>query len=172
MCVIVCLVFDTMMASFCRTLRAQFQHFLQMVNIKLRQLRRDWWACLDSTVDKNMALHMHRTTFVWVLHHSQSCCQLALVLGRTDDTGLSRTYVPTNPGELRQYAGSHFTKRSCWWLVLWVYSDMQTGDWTPYRTTVSSSARVAVVVTKPEVWLQNLYYWVKHVKLYTIMILW
>lgn len=37
------------------------------------------------------------------------------------------SYVPpTNPGELGQCPGSHFTKRSCWWLVLRVCSDMRT----------------------------------------------
>lgn len=43
------------------------------------------------------APHVHRTTFVRALRHSPSCCQLALVMGRADDTGLSRTYVPTTP---------------------------------------------------------------------------
>ncbi len=148
------------MASFRRASRLLFQHFLQMVNIKVRQLRRDWWACLDSSLDKNTALHVHRTTFVWVLHHSPSCCQLALVLGRTDDTGLSRTYVPTNPGELRQCTGNHFTKRSCWWLVLWVHGDMQAGVWTRYRSTVCSIARGAVVSkTEVRICLQTGHIW-------------
>lgn len=129
-CAMLCLVFDSKMASFCRASRLQFQHFLQMVNRKVRQLRRDWWACVDSSLDKNTVLHVHRTTFVWVLRNPPSCCQLALVLGRTDDTGLSRTYVPTNPGEPRQCAGSHLTKRSCWWFVRGVCNDMQTGRWT------------------------------------------
>lgn len=132
-CATLCTAFDSVIASFRRASRLQFQQFLQMVNRKVRQLRRDWWVCADSSLDKNMALHVHRTTFVWVLHHPPSCCQLALVLGRTDDTGLSRTYVPTNPGEPRQRAGSHFTKRSCWWFVLRVCSDMQTGRWTRHR---------------------------------------
>lgn len=47
-----CLDFDTMMASFCNASRLQFQHFLWMVNRKVRQLRRDWWAYLDSGLDK------------------------------------------------------------------------------------------------------------------------
>lgn len=124
-------------------------HFPQMVNRKVRQRRRDWWACLDSSLDKNMALHVHRTTFVWVLRRSPSCCQLVLVLGRTDDTGLSRTCVPTNPGQRRQRTGSRFTKRSCWWLVQWVYGDMQMGASTRYRCTVCSLVGgVAVVVPK------------------------
>lgn len=63
------------------------------------QLRRDWWACLDSSLNKNLAIHIHRTTFVGVFQRSSSCCQLVLVLGRSDDTGLSRTYVPTNRGD-------------------------------------------------------------------------
>lgn len=112
---------------------------------------------------KNMARHVHRTTFVRVLHCSPSCCQLALVLGRTDDTGLSRTYVPTNPGELRLSAGSHFTKRSCWWLVLRVCGDMQTDPLWAAQLGLHSSQ-------KPEVWLHSLYYQVKHAKLNTIMI--
>lgn len=135
--------------------RPQSQHFLQMLNRKVRQLGWDWWPCLDSSLDKNLALHVHRTTFVWVLHHSPSCCQLALVLGRTDDTGLSRTYVPTNPRELRQCHGQPLTLQSVLvggWLVLWVCSDMQTGGWTWYRYTVCTSAGAAVV-TKPEVGL-------------------
>lgn len=53
-CAIMCLVFDTMMASFRRASGIQFQHFLQMVNRKVRQLRRDRWACLDSSLDKNL----------------------------------------------------------------------------------------------------------------------
>lgn len=52
-----------------------------------------------SSPNKKLAIHMHRTPFVGVFQRPSSRCQLALVLGRSDDTGLSRTYVPANPGE-------------------------------------------------------------------------
>lgn len=67
----------------------------QMANMKVTHLKE--WHYLQK---KSLALHFYRTTFVWIAYHSPSGCQLALVLGRTDDTGPSRTHVPTNSGEL------------------------------------------------------------------------
>lgn len=89
--------------------------------------RAETWPCTCTgppLCEPSTALH-HAVN--WRLHR-----------GRTDSAGLSRTYVPTNPGELGQRPGSHFTKRSCWWLAPWVCSDMQMGGWTWYRTAACS----------------------------------
>lgn len=112
---------------------------------------------------KNLALHIDRTTFVQVFHCSPSCCQLLHVFGRTDDTGLSRTYVPTNPGEVCQRTSSHFTKRSCWWLVLWVCTDMQA-------VAGRDTDRQYAVKLQYQIWLS--FFNTEHVKPNTIMIAW
>lgn len=65
-----------------------------------RQVQPVWQAaeeevggCLDSNLDKNLALHMHRTTFVGFLQHSLDW-RVAHSLGGSDDTGLSRKLCP------------------------------------------------------------------------------
>lgn len=47
-------------------------------------MRNSGWVGLDFNLDKNLALHMHNSTFVGVCHHWPSCCQVTLSLGSSD----------------------------------------------------------------------------------------
>lgn len=161
-------VFDTVKESFHRASRLQFQHFLQMVNrkVKVGIAGRVWipvwtktWPCTYT----EPPLWESSTT----LHHA--------VNWRLYWEGLTTQVYREHMSPLTlerslQCPGSHFTKCSCWCLVLRVRSDMQTGCWTWYRSTVCSLAGGAVAVTKQEVWLQKFYYYAKHVKCDTVMI--
>jgi len=104
----------------CMASRQQCQAFLQMVNRKVRQPRRDrrigrvW---IPVWTKKNLAPHVHRTTLVRVLRRSPSCCRLALVSGLTIQGH-------------REHASPPFTKRPPW-----IQECVVTSGWTRHRSS-------------------------------------
>lgn len=114
--------------SFCRASRLQFQYFLQMVNKKVR----DGWTWLESSLGKSLTMHTHTQQPLWEFY-SPSSCQLTLVLERTDNKGLSRTYASTNheeiPSKPKKPLYKVFLLWPCSQTVFW-------NGWTQYRPTV------------------------------------
>lgn len=136
------------MTSFRRASKRLFQHLLQMVKRKVRQLRRDWWACLDSSLDKKAGTEPPLCEPSTSLHHAVNWRLywegLTTQVYREHMSPLTLESSTSAPAATLQsvLVGGLF-RRVC--------SDMQTGGWTWYRSAACSSARVAVVVAKPEV---------------------